>query len=487
MKINKITVGYILIGLTFFSYVLLRAIRVGVTYDEVVTLQEFVPHSIYNILFEARPIANNHILNTILIKAVFLFGAQSLFFARVPNLISFLLYLYFSCRILSRGLPGFYGIGCFVLLICNPFMLEFFSLARGYGLSLAFMMGALCFASDNIRRFSTSSLCKSLALGALSVVSIFSMIYFEIALIVVLNITIFLRRDWSIFRRSLIYSSLIGAALLAAISVPIFRLEKYNGLAYGGSRGFYSDTLLSLTRYTLGNFEASYFAPYLLNSFLCISIAVVGISFSRKWRTSLSWLFVGVAGLSVLLIICAHSLAGVKYPIDRVSLFLYPLMMLSLCFCLCGLGRWIGTGLLAVLVLALSSNFTLRANFYKTTLWDFDSHASQILELINGMGRAEGRVIGLRIVNILGRSVSYYANKNRYGFVRILDKHDAVEEIKEGYYFLYFSRNVFPDSDFVRHDKDRLPKGLSEGDIFIEYPEEQIIVFKDLKGGLPDY
>ncbi|WP_197456830.1 hypothetical protein [Cephaloticoccus primus] len=484
MKINKIAIIYTVIGLTFFSYALVRAIKVGVTYDEVVTLQEFVPQSLHSILFKASPIANNHMLNTVVIKFLFLSGNESLFWARVPGLVSLLMYIYFSYRLLLNRLPHVYGVGCFALLICNPFMLEFFSLARGYGMSFAFMMGALYFASQNIEDFSVSSLYKSLGFGAFSVLSIFSMVYFELALALTLNIAVLLKKDRRTLKQSLLHSFLVGIILLLVIAVPIFRLEKHRGLSYGGECGVYRDTLMSLARYSLGDFKPSSLAPLLLNSFLLISVAGIGFSFFRKWRAPMSGLFVGVTILSVSLIILAHHLAGVKYPIDRVGLFLYPLMILSLCFCLYSLGRWVSMSLLAVLVSAFFMNFISRANFYKTTLWDFDAHTTQILEMINAKGQAEGQVMALEIESVFEKSVSYYIDRNRYNFIRVLCNHGDAKGRESPRYFLYFSQNVFPDADFVKHDRDRLPHGLSEGDIFIEYPDEKIIIFGELRGSL---
>jgi len=134
--------------------------------------------SFLEILSEGHPTANNHVLNSLLIKALFSLGASSLAIIRLPNVLSFILYLYWGYKISVGKLSPVLGLGCFTLLICNPFLLDFFGLARGYGLSLGFMMGSLYFGAEFFESRSTSSLIKALLLASLSVLSVFSMIYF---------------------------------------------------------------------------------------------------------------------------------------------------------------------------------------------------------------------------------------------------------------------------------------------------------------------
>ena len=75
--------------------------------------------------------------------AFFVFGNHSLFIARLPNIIAFVVYAYFAYRFADHLLYFFSGMALFILLLFNPFVLEFFSLARGYGLAMAFELGSL--------------------------------------------------------------------------------------------------------------------------------------------------------------------------------------------------------------------------------------------------------------------------------------------------------------------------------------------------------
>lgn len=57
---------------------------------------------------------------------------------RLPNVLAFLVYSYGTWIIVKRANAIWIGLAGIVFILINPFALEFFSLARGYGLSLSF-------------------------------------------------------------------------------------------------------------------------------------------------------------------------------------------------------------------------------------------------------------------------------------------------------------------------------------------------------------
>jgi len=344
-----------------------------------------------DILSGSHPTANNHVLNTFLIKVVFSLGASSLVILRLPNVLSFILYLYWGYKISFGKLSSFVGLGCFALLMCNPFLLDFFSFARGYGLSLGFMMGALYFGSEFFESRSTSNLAKALVLTSLSVLSVFSMIYFGVGLAATLTLACFLRKDWNALKRCLFYSLLIGFALLGSVAVPIFRLKESGFLHYGGCNSFYSDTLVSLARYSLYSLDITFSVYLTLDLYLGGIWFISSISYFKNeaWG-SFKNVFLGVSVLSIVLIILAHRLAGVLYPINQVGLFLYPFFVFSLCFCLNDFRHYVGTATLSLILIVFSINFISKANFYRTALWGFDAHTEEIFDKINEIGRRKG-------------------------------------------------------------------------------------------------
>jgi hypothetical protein len=153
--------------LTMWSYVIVRATRVSFTNDEAIS---------YGIIHGARTFvetANNQWLNTQLMRvSQYMFG-QSELALRFPNVAAFGLYGAASVVLLSRVRRLEARAVGFALLLVNPFLIEFFALARGYGLSLAFTATAVACVF-----FGGSSLSARRELGRLALIGLFGSLAF---------------------------------------------------------------------------------------------------------------------------------------------------------------------------------------------------------------------------------------------------------------------------------------------------------------------
>lgn len=178
-----------------FLYVLVRAVTVDITYDEAWTIRYFVRLDAMHILNCTPCNANNHIANTLLIKLLFGYGQGSVFLARLPNVLAFVLYLYFAFRIAGRFLSGFVPVAALLLLILNPFLLDFFSIARGYGLSLAFEMASLYFLLSFVSRKTGKHALWSLLFGGAAVICNFTLLNYWLVLLLVINLLTFAEKQ----------------------------------------------------------------------------------------------------------------------------------------------------------------------------------------------------------------------------------------------------------------------------------------------------
>jgi len=200
-RFGRISFHLLILGFSFFFiiYEVLRAVRVPFTPDEAGTFRKFVSTNILAVFSFAS--ANNHFLNTLLTKFFYaLFGPSELAL-RLPNLLAYLVYLVFAFLLLQRFAKTRILVVCgFLLLNLNPYVLDFFSLSRGYGLSLGFLMAGLYFfflflgdmASGEPRDL--RDLYISLAAVSLAVLSNFvllnvylSLVFFSFMAFVVLN------------------------------------------------------------------------------------------------------------------------------------------------------------------------------------------------------------------------------------------------------------------------------------------------------------
>ena len=125
------------------TFVVSRAIRVPLTYDEAAAFLRYIaadPLSLFDF-----SVATNHLLNTLLTKLFSTLAGTSEVVLRMPSLIGYGLYLYFSLLILRRLTYRAIAIAAFLLLNVNPYLLDYFALSRGYGLSLGLLSGAIFF------------------------------------------------------------------------------------------------------------------------------------------------------------------------------------------------------------------------------------------------------------------------------------------------------------------------------------------------------
>jgi len=140
-----------LIALAFGAFVAARAVRVPLTYDEAATYIRYIaPHIVPE--FDAGPlavfnfeVATNHLLNTVLTKLATVAAGSSEVALRLPALLGYALYVWFSTTILRRLTTSLVAVAGLLLLNLNPYLLDFFALSRGYGLGIGLMMGALSF------------------------------------------------------------------------------------------------------------------------------------------------------------------------------------------------------------------------------------------------------------------------------------------------------------------------------------------------------
>ena len=132
----------ILILIYAFLYTCVRAFILSITHDEALTLFWHVPGSVTAIFLYSTPGLpdNNHLLHTLLVKLTTTLFGTSEFVLRLPSLAGCALYLLGSYRSLSlitrgRGLV----IGA-LLLSLHPYLIDYFSVARGYSLGLGFFI-----------------------------------------------------------------------------------------------------------------------------------------------------------------------------------------------------------------------------------------------------------------------------------------------------------------------------------------------------------
>ena len=246
MKYKTGNVLFLIVSAILLFYTLYRAAHVCFTYDESRSYFEFSRIPVYFIFKFPFPDANNHVLNSVLMKFMGAFGPPGQLLLRTPNLCAHILFLVSTWLLLSSVKDMRLRICLFIIVNTNPFMLDYFSMARGYGLSMGFMAMSLYFLKEFMENKKNNWLLhQSMALfGAiLAVLSNFSMLMYYFGLCLVMAIWILnmvLRHGFTLkqFLQSTTCFLIAFLPIFLYVLPKIWQLKSAGAFYYGGNQGF---------------------------------------------------------------------------------------------------------------------------------------------------------------------------------------------------------------------------------------------------------
>lgn len=387
------------IGIGVLWYVVLKAYSASFTHDESFTYLGYVHEPFMDIISYKRAYTNNHILNTVLIKYSEHFFGSSELALRLPNILACLLYLIYAFKLLKRVslvllIPGF------IMLILNVGMVDFFSLARGYGLSFAFMLMSLYHL---IRYFENSSKKDLMLFNAgafLAVLSNFSLLNFYVSALVVYNVISMINAKlnsdapYRFFKINRIhFISLL--VFIAVLYEPFRRISRKGMLDFGGKNGLLEDTFGSLIRDVLYETMIPLERFYIILALVVIMLVVIGIVIAKNIYTRNSLflnkhrplLMVYLTFLCIILVsVAQHLLIHNDFYTGRFALFLYPLLMLSFIYFMNYLAelhyKKTVMGISTALALLLLLNFSVNMNLHFFKEWKYDCETKAALEVL---------------------------------------------------------------------------------------------------------
>ena len=475
--VNYSALTYLSISLLAFIYVLARAFLVGITFDESYSIGVLVSKPFIDVLNYNFAAANNHLINSILIKLIYLSGFDTTFALRLPNLLSMPVYLFFAYRICCNYFDKRLGLCLFLLLVSNPFVLDFFGLARGYGLALSCTMASLYYLLEFNKELKRKDSIKALILGSLAVLCNFAFLFFWLSLFVVIQGITFVK-DKKIWLKVLQISLGIGATLGAIIYSPISKLRAAESLWYGGTQNSYSDTLNSLMNYSLAQATESATVTVVLNVFLLLLLALLALffftNFIKKTKLPLAplifiTLFLGPLAINTFL----HYTLDTKYLINRTAIFLLPISMLTIAFFVqyncTRRAALFSRSMFYLLVFSSLVNFGRNANLQRTINWYYDAAVPEVLSYINERGKKEGKIFILDSTNLFSSSIQYYKWKKQYEHVVYIK--DLTDNLDKSHadYFLFLTE---PQDD-IEYDPS-----LEES---LRYPRVPVLSFEKEK------
>jgi len=417
-----------------------------------------------DIISYANPGTNNHILNTLLMKLFqALFGTSELIL-RLPNILAHILYLIFSFKIFNRYSER-NAILFFILMNANPFLIDFFSLARGYGIAISLMVTAFYFYCRFLENQKNKYHVIAMLLLCVAALANFAFISLVLGFILVHNFFYFFIFNRKISFKNLWqinYSNLIFLFLLAAVCYePIRKIIQLKLLWFGGVDGFWKDTVGSMAE------TFSYSSPY--QFLIVIGCKILVIVFSiffiariiayifTKNSINLTQKIVLFFGLNLFLIVLIsfsqHLFLNTPFMMDRFALFLYPIFILMSSFLIVDLSqysyKYITRGVLILLVTLFFGHTCYSLNSYWYYKWKEERCTKELLaELYKVKQYEPSKKITLGIGWQFFSTLEFYVKTRKLDWITL--DYNAVTMHKNEYFYL------------VRSDYDKFPKECFE-------------------------
>lgn len=412
MKAQRFT--FLILSLALLGYSSYRACTLSITHDEARTIQHYVMKDIIVEDVVNGKSANNHILNTVFVTiGVRNFGWNPIAF-RYHIVLFHALYLVFGMLLIGMLRNWWAAILLFCLLNFNPFILDFFSVARGYGISLGLLLPALYCLVIGLKRVHLWMSAASILLLCFAVLANLSFINVLLSALAVLWLAVWQHRDWPPTRKLvLIVMTLVFGGTLLAWAVPYtFALKDADALYFGTN--LFEHMIWSLAGESM--YTADYLRPEVVGhggAAVVLLLGAAGIAV-RRWVVEREYrmyhLFGGVFILTVVANIMQHHLFGVNYYYGRTGMMLIPLAAIFLAFVFdyasSTLVKWVSV---AVSLIAIG-NGAMSVNLDQVRLWDYDADIDMAVELVldDIEKQGEDRQYTMRAEHYFYNSVMHY-------------------------------------------------------------------------------
>lgn len=395
-KIN--TISFLFVFGTVFVYIIFKVLNVPITHDEVATTVHYNNFNVWEIMMYPDPIPNNHILNTLSTKfCIFLFGSES-WSVRLPNLLSFLIYAFGAYRILKIILPkdSMFYIPAALLFISSPYLLDFFGLCRGYGISTALCTLSMSYMISGFANSNSKNIWAGFVLSILACYANFTLMVFWMVITIMTWFYFYFSfriKKTQIFKPTLILIG-VNLAYAALIAVPIYKMQSTDQFQFWTSKGFIEETikpLISHSKYDSRIFITTNFLAWFSITWLVINSIYVFFKL-KKTKSKFEIITRPISIATIIILITAGINILEVWILDlpnlngRTALFFYPLFIIALISSYDILQEWklkgvkIGISILMTTMIAHHVIHTMKP--YSVREWSYDANTLDVLNIL---------------------------------------------------------------------------------------------------------
>ncbi len=447
--------GFFIIYGTLFLLILNKVMAVPITCDEVPATLFYARFSFWEIMMYPDNIPNNHILNTLLTKCCIIFFGKEQWAVRLPNLLSFFIFGFAVFNILRHTLKNdsWYFLPA-ALLFVNPYLLDFFGLCRGYGLSSALLTLSLSYFISGFRLSNERQIWLALAMSIAASYANFTLLVFW-AGATLLTWFYFLQKKGVGFSKLIkptLLIALISILYLALIAVPIYKIHSTDELKYWSSQGFYQETIGSLIYYwrydsrLLSTINTGIWASVV---FIILSINSFTIIYNlRRAKFKLSALrnpvFVTTAMLFLTVGVNFIQTTLLKTPNlnGRTALFFYPLFSAALISCLSLIPpppTKVAKLLPVILGIVCAVNLASRTRLKSVKEWAYDQNNLEVINFLKD--QSTGKPVSLKTSWFFNPSFEFYVSTGKAPWIKLYPYDQTIDITTDAAYYYIFAED----------------------------------------------
>jgi hypothetical protein len=365
--------------IVLWAYIILRALLIPWVHDESTSLYWFVERETF-LPYISLWDAGNHFLSSAIGVLGHKLWGLSLFGSRIGSVLAFPLFAWGAYCIGSLLRDRLVRWCCWSALLFCPFLVDFFSLFRGYGLGMAFFLVAV----DGAIRYHTGRQTRDMVqvlLGfALADFAVLSLVPLWALVVALLAVDLFTHwRNMRIIELRKVLLWIVLGVLPLLFGLLLSWEMRRRGLLYHGSLdGFVPVTLTSLCKFVLGSVH-----PLVLLGAGALVVAATAALFLRSaWRGPIR-VIAALLWADVCMRIAMALLLGVNFPEDRAALHMVPLAILLIASAVDAIvARRQVFRVAALLLLVLPVRSLVTANLDHTLLWPEQSVPLRFLKRI---------------------------------------------------------------------------------------------------------
>lgn len=403
--------GIFIYGGLIFAYCLLRSIWTPIYYDEILNYFLFVEPGNFQ-PFYAAPDANNHLISTSLSHVIYLLFGNKLLLMRIPSVLSFILFFFYLWKFRSFFNSKLIG-NCFLITFCSSFyVISFFSLSRGYGISMAFLLGTVFHLIQFYETSKIKSVFWATLMGSLAIWSNLSLIFIVCTVLSLLMVRLvyFLKnKEYKTVIFGLSYVLIIGTTPLLIAVKYSFYLKENGALYMGNSDGFWDAVILDIPGHLFSSHVIGHrlFIGWIALLLIGLILNLKHLRLTKKLVIAIS-LVLGTFSCSIAL----HLLFDVNYPRERAALHFFIVVVIAFFILIDQLPKhWKKIGLYPPLIFFI--HLLVTVNFSYTPVFKFETLNDEHYKEVVRVQKKHDHLLTISAMGILGRVLDHYNYVNQ--------------------------------------------------------------------------